>query len=1314
MFADITGFTAMSDRLSFSGRLGAEELATIINGVFDPLLDIVFSYGGDVIKFGGDAFLVLFRGKDHTRKAAACGRALLAETARYRKVSTSLGEFPIAIHIGISRGTALSAIIGKRGARYDHLFCGPDVSLAYAAADAAEPGELYVTESCLPYLSNCSLLKKGRYFKVNKAGKSTPARGTRKNPTSEKPAAGIKGCLIRGLWEKLAETSRGRVDGEHRPITTMFIGVDGWFKNLSLADTGKSADFRKINDHIVGLNLLVEKYGGNVARLDVSEGGEKALVLFGAPLLREDAPEDALRAALELRKMTEELSESLSIPIRLRIGINSGTSYAGDVGGSYRREYTAMGKEVNMAARLMSNADWGEIIVGPATLDAVGNNFRTSEKGTYKLKGLDEPIALRTVVDIIERPGSGRKATNLIGREKELKILESFVVKTMAGEGSIIQIFGEAGSGKSVLMEKACNDLLSKDGILLRSACFEHTSNTPLYPLGDILRAALGIYEKDDRNTRKQKLLNVLGKIGISEWEGLVCRPVGYTVRTTPEINNLSENAKRDKTSQLINSIIIDYFAGRNGCIIIDDLHWADATTIEFLNSSLAKLTGKQISLLLVSRISETVPRYESGVTIDLGLLDAESSARLFKSKIGGKAPESFVDEIVKASGGNPFYLEEMAKAVLDMGIESWSKARGIPDSVERVIMARIDRLEEMVKTTIRTASVIGRVFGVEELTGIFPVPGKRSKIRSYLEKSAALDITPIEKTEPVIEYGFKHILTREVAYSGFSFKTRRKLHGALAEYYRKIRLIRGIESGLIGYQYENSETPRLAVPYYMRAGHAAGKVFSNSEAIHYFSKVIELLESHKGCNMAHRAHLGLGRVYRLIGEYEKSELQFRKIIEAYPGRKPWKAATLRELSELYRIRSEFEKATAILTELWVIEKDNPDVAAVYHNGLGDIARRTGELDIALRHFSEGLRFEKGINSGLRAQILNNMGISLWQSGRLDEAISKYRRANEIYKENRDLQGIAKITNNTGIIFEQKGRLRQAAEYYKESSDVFEKIGDRRSQGYCYGNLATNFIIRGLPYEARFYIDRAAELFESIGDREACARTAGNLADWYDLAGDTEIARKYCEKTIELAKALGNEELICETNIRLGRLTLILNEEMGMNLLVRAHREAVERYWRDLELKAEYHLYEWKALRDRGEEETALLEDLAKYMRKEPSPVLFCGAEILFALIKHGMGKIEEARVAFMKAYRVAAKSDLVLERWKILALCGSLWPHMREAAKKRSVVIESRIFENVDQNIAGSLRLGLEHWSTACFLLARAKIEKLFSIVTA
>ncbi len=1282
----------MSDRLSVLGRKGAEELAAIINKIFDPLLDIVFSYKGDVVKFGGDAILVVFNGKLHTPRALECAVQLIKYIEKHRQVKIDAGIFPIDIHVGISRGTALSAIIGNKSDRYDHLFCGTDISRSYLASEMAQAGEIYVSKDCIPHLPRKLIIDSSNklYSKINIPNCRLKLISHKTPPKSGLKASRLKTLISDSLWDKLINSSDGKIEGEHRHLTTMFIGIEGLYKNLSKAGSKKTAVLKKLNAYIDKMMEIANYHGGNIVRFDLTGSGERMLAFFGAPVMRESAPYDALDASLKMILVTNEIAAKFKYPIKIKIGVNSGVSYVGDVGGSFRREYSAMGKEVNLAARLMTEADWSEIIIGPGTTAIVDAAFEMSLKDTVNLKGISRPIPLmrleRRTPKVITPPAF----QNLVGRENEIKYIDSFAESLISGDGPIMQLLGDAGSGKTMLMENACSVIAKNNIPIVASACFENTANIPYAPIALILRASLNIDEDDEIFARKEKLQYALRQIDALEWECLISPLAGYSIGPSREIKNLSEAVRRNRVFQLIGALILYSFEDKPGCIAIDDLHWSDATTLEFLRLYLKWFSQNKIGVILVSRFSESVPEYENAKVIKLGALDDDTCFRFLKTIIKEELPEELLKEIVKASGGNPFYLEEIGKSIRESGVVNWSDGGGIPASVERVITARFDRLDEMVRTTIRTASVIGRIFGLEDLKTIFQQKDKILKLPSYLAKSAEMDITPLEQIKPTVEYKFKHVLTREVAYSGLSFKTRNQLHCELASYYHKIRSSRGISHGLIGYHFERSDNPTLAVPYYLLAAREAQRTYSNSESIHYYSKILNLLEKSSNVAIKCRAHLGLGSIYKLIGMYDLAEQSLLQAKLICSERNECKIEALKILSELYRIKSDYQKSSDALDELKNIDETDGRLNIIYENGMGEIARRTGNLNEAMRHYSCALSHTEYHESDLVAQLYNNLGICLWKMNRLGEAIENYDKAKNIYIKNEDLQGQAKIANNSGIVLEQIGDLANAAKNYIEAGKVFEKIGDIRSLGYCYGNLATNYIVRGLPGSARDYLVKALELFEKIDDKTSISLTVGNWADWYLLVGDRDMALSKCEDSTKLADETDNDELICENHIRKAVITMDSNKTMATELLNKTLNESKQKGWEDLGTKAALELMkiELNSLSDIGK--ITILPRLNQIEKEDMSPISRCRLRLLFAKLSIMSNETASAQNNILSAYKIARKSDLVYFQWIALKLYAALNGDDQKKISLRTEILEERIFEGLDQDAISAIRGGL------------------------
>jgi len=415
VFADISGFTAISEKLASMGRIGGEKLTDIINKCFNPLLDIVFDWGGDVIKFGGDAFLILFRGDDKSKKAFYCAINLIEWISKNGKIETPVGEFQLGIHAGISQGSIFNVIIGRN--RKDHLFCGKTVEQAYAAADIADLGQIVLTREAAKDLEGVRLrdINDGFYILQHAIDfrKNNKLQSDRRSSAKHLPAKKLEEFIDKRLKEQLYY-NKGHIDGEHRIITSLFIGVNSLRENI---EDNLDSSLKTIQNYFEVLNDIIAKNGGSLARIDSSSSSERILVFFGAPECLGNDAQNCLHAVLEIESALKRLNRDFIFPIKHRYGVNSGLCFVGDVGGELRREYTAMGDAINLAARLMSGAEYGEISAGEETEKTCRDNFEFESPVRIQVKGKKEPVKSYLLIGVKERRQTD---TMMIGRDAEL------------------------------------------------------------------------------------------------------------------------------------------------------------------------------------------------------------------------------------------------------------------------------------------------------------------------------------------------------------------------------------------------------------------------------------------------------------------------------------------------------------------------------------------------------------------------------------------------------------------------------------------------------------------------------------------------------------------------------------------------------------------------------------------------------------------------------------------------------------------------------------------------------------------------------
>ncbi len=1253
MFADLSGFTALSEKLAVVGRIGAEKLAGIINDCFSPLLEIVFYHNGDVIKFGGDSFLVFFTGDDHIKRAFTCGRLLISWVDEHGRIATPEGEIKLGIHVGLSAGKPFNLLLGKPGGRRDHLFCGPAVEQAYAAADKAGLGEMVITGEAARVLnlSGAKEIEGGFSLYEFSALPEEYGRCRRKSEGKlKKIPAEMSEFLIVGL-EDLLSAGGGTVEGEHRILTSLFIGVESLRRNLEKDSAMATA---ALADYFDLINNALVRFEGALGRIDSTPAGEKILAFFGAPKSSGRDAANALRAALQIERGLEKVNRIFPIPVKHRYGINTGVCYVGDVGGHDRREYTAMGDAINLAARLMSKADPGRILCGEQTVRLAGRGFNFAPSIDLQVKGKTKSVVARPLIGYEGTEGGNE---DLVGREHELNRGMEFVRRTNPDTPKVLAISGEPGIGKSAI----CARLISyarQIGLKVASgACFKGTEQVPYEPLTMILCGLLDLKENSTSRERHQALHDLLSSIEETDWEPLLAPLLDYSLAVPLELANLPDNIKQDKIRSLICRLIAEVNRKHKSLIFIEDIQWIDNATFEILRNLQADNDSPPILLAVrPSAICEQIKGWPNTELIELGHLAPLNSRRLFLAKLAGRPiEESLVDRIVEKSAGNPFYLEEMARAFAELGPEKIFSGDGIPTSIEAVITARIDNLEGPIKRTLRAASVIGRIFALKVLQAIHPDSRSAGVIRNHLRELSGLDLTPLERNHPIVEYIFKHILTQEVAYNGLSFAIRRDLHRRIADYYagKKSGRLKNPELPARHYLLAGSQTE--ALPYLFMAAQKASARFATVEAMEFYDQAMAIAR-----NIDDRSYLleisrQRGKLAKQIGDYDKAIADFNQLKSIGENDEQVKES-LQELSEIYRTTAAYETALKTIEELETSFPNDFHVKAFCLDSRGTIERRLGNLQrsLVLHSQAEEIFREHELPSAIQASVHNNIGICLWTIGELEKAESHYKKALTLYRRLKDLHGQSKVINNLGIISDKAGKLKKAAAAYTKAEKIFKRIGAARSQALACANLGTNLTSRGYLGEAMNKLNEALNIFRRIGDRHCLALSFGDLGYAMFYAGRFEGAIANMEKSIELANELGENELATENSIRLNRMLLLCGREVNRVISDLAAKGA-EIGSKELEANARI-LQAWHALFNGNLE--PLKESLA-VIRREFAEIesLETRLEIeeISAALTGLMGDYSAAAKIIDKAIACADRNDLVLSRFELGLLAAAL-----------------------------------------------------------
>ncbi|MCL7452606.1 MAG: AAA family ATPase, partial [Anaerolineae bacterium] len=726
-------------------------------------------------------------------------------------------------------------------------------------------------------------------------------------------AASIEPALRRLIPREYAErllATRGQPSPERRTVTILFSDVKG---STALAEDLDPEDVLEIMSG--AFDLLIEpvyRYEGTLARLM----GDAVLAFFGAPLAHEDDPERACRAALEIlagaRAYAARLEAERGIHgFDVRVGIHTGLVVVGEVGSDLRVEYTAMGDAVNLAARLEQAAEPGTVLISQATHNLVASLFETEALPPIAVKGKAEPVA---VYRVLAAKGIGAKprgiaglGSPLVGRQAEFGALKEALSHLQAGRGGVVTIVGEAGIGKSRLVAELRGATHFQSALhlaWLEGRCLSYGSSLAYLLWLDILRGLLGVTLDDGPDAVRDVLERRILDLCAGQFEDLypyLARLMSLSLEKEAEdrLEELSGRELRDRTFQAVGTLLASAARQRPLVVVCEDLHWADATSLELLEHLLPLSGELPLLFLCVFRpvrnhpcwgLRERVSAEGSFRHTDLRLasLTAEESKSLVSNLLWvDELPPGLKERILDRAEGNPFYLEEILRSLIDQGALIQDPRSGhwqaaieverilIPDTLEGVLVARIDRLEEETRRLLQLASVIGRIFLYRILAEIARAESaayEQLRLDQRLETLQREDLIRERARIPELEYIFKHDLTREAAYNGLLKRRRRAYHQQVAEALERLFPERVEELlGLLAYHWEQAGVAEKAVDCLQRAGDQARLAYALDEAVGYYQRALAFLRQGEDHRATARMLMKLGLAYHNAFRYEEA-----------------------------------------------------------------------------------------------------------------------------------------------------------------------------------------------------------------------------------------------------------------------------------------------------------------------------------------------------------------------------------------------------------------------------------------------------------
>jgi len=927
--------------------------------------------------------------------------------------------------------------------------------------------------------------------------------------------------------------------GERRIVTILFSDVKGSTTFSEHLDPEEVMEI--MNGAFDVLIAPITHYEGALARLM----GDGILAFFGAPIAHEDDAERACRAALDIIARAQEyairLEEERGISgFSVRVGIHTGLVVVGEVGSDLRVEYTAMGDAVNLASRIEGVAEPGTVLITEDTHRLIAPLFETESLGPIEVRGRREPVAVYRVLAPRAVAGKARGIEGLesplVGRDTELQALREVLEQLQAGVGGIVTVVGEAGIGKSRLVAELRKETAPRGVRWMEGRCLSYGESMAYLPWVDMLRGLLNRSMEDSPSAVHDTLRRWLQAFCPDQFDAVYpylgrMMSLPLVEKAEDKLRGLDPEALKFLTFRALETMI-DCTAAQGPLVLIcEDLHWADPTSLELLERLLA-LTDRAALLIICAfrpytehgcwRIRETAARLYRHRHTDLRIapLSAVESQVLVGNLLRVEAlPAELRERILDHAEGNPFYVEEVIRSLIDSEAITCDEATArwratqevadiaIPDTLQGVLMARIDRLQEQTKRVLQMASVIGRTFLYRILDAI------AREIRGLDEDLLILQREEMIRQRarvPELEYIFKHHLIQEAAYNGLLRSERRLLHRQIAEALERLFPNRLEEQlGLVAYHWEQARERQRAIEYLRRAGEQAAAQFANAEAVGYFSRALDLTPRE---DLVGRYELLLARerVHNVMAmrEVQAEDLvALEALAQALNDDHQWAEVALRQAR--YAIQTSDYPATiaaaqSALRFSQAVQDVRREAAGYRYWGLAlldqgnyDAARSVLEHALALSR-AAGSREEEGLTLKRLAHV------RLTEHDYV-EARAYYEEARRVYREMGDRRG--ELTGE--YVYVGLGELDEARAILVERLNTEREMGDRRSEGWSTLWLGLVFWCLGRYDRARPYFEQGHRTLRGAGHPrgEAFALTLLGLLSHY--LGDNEAARDY-------------------------------------------------------------------------------------------------------------------------------------------------------------------------------------------------------------
>ncbi|MBN2384335.1 AAA family ATPase [bacterium] len=1133
LFADVSGFTPMSEALSPLGAEGAELLTDILNDYFSEMISLVSEYCGEIMKFGGDAVLCFFPGTDTFHQAIYSAKLMQDAMAKFAIIHTPIQDFSLMMKIGLAHGKVLLAGVGREEHRCDYIFAGSAVDLTAEAEHYASAGEIILacTKTDLA-IQGLEVIPLGADFYKLKSVRpvSTMVQEPVIDSTDLTPyVIGEIAALVAKGYDHYIGTLQGAV-----PVFISFTGF---------TYSQKQFDLQFFHSFFSMVMDITHRYQGRLNRISMGDKGSTFFILFGSPVPLEKKEELACIWALELIAEVRKEFPSIS----LKIGMNSGRVFSGLVGGHDRFDYTIMGDAVNFAARLMQNAQDNQICVSEAIKDLTEEKYENVLLGKHKFKGKKELLPVYALNKKRQQFDVKQTVADFTGRSTEVTLLLEALDKARKDEPSMIVLEGVPGIGKSFLanhvlgigQQKHWQVTIGRGDITLRN-----------HPYAPWLSCLTSLFFQN-KSPGLESINALLDEIDPQFIEFTAWHADFFKVKHDLSMSEYDEETKKRLFHHQL-SLIILHFAQKNPVILfLDDLHWFDSLSLELLVILLDHLKDQQFFLLCTTRPGwhrEPFLNRDYCRIIELGNMDRQTVITLAEKTLQGPIRSDLIELLIKHTEGNPFFTLHLLRYLiksdyLEKRLDQWAVRKDVvidkAFSNEEIILTQLHQLSPDLNILIRFATCIGSTFNIRLMKKAMGRDFKQKYWHELLEQDLFVQIE-------ADLFAFQHTLIQNTVYNSIPKKERVRIHGKIG---RSIETL--FRSDLIQWypnlanHYFLASVPDKAIEYCILAGDQLNQKLSFNECAHFYRNAYHLLEEKDDVRKWSIA-LSLARTLIVIGNLDESLKLVHSVKQLTSlSHNPELAiqADLIEYDTLHR-KSDFSYVASALELLKLPQSRDKHIRHQILYFLGFAHHKKAEFDDAERYFQEILAEDRKQTyqdvTTVKAILL--LAEISEKTGKIDEAHQIINNGIAIAQNAKMFYQELRLQIKKGLILEHMNNKEDARQLYLSLIPSCEKIGDMYLLASVLLNLGQiSFNLQQFD-QAKSYLTEASSFFERIGTLNGKAKALNILGAIAFMENDLPTSQAYYLNSLNITLKLGEKWEIAELYYNLTEVSHKLKE----------------------------------------------------------------------------------------------------------------------------------------------------------------------------